>query len=665
VTTANAIPPARTASRPAWATDPLLWGALLLVGGVLGWLSIARYQGYNAGMLDLGNMAQAIWSATQGQPLIFTYVDGPTSRLAFHIELIYFLIAPLYALWSSPMLLLILQAGLFALGALPAYTLALRATESRFAARCIALIYLLYPVAQTSVLFDFHGDTLALPLLLFAVDAFDRRAWRAYTVFLVLALLCKFYVALPVFLLGLLIGWRDGFWRVALFTCAGAAIYGTLAFFVIRPAFTTETTSSAHRGLNYLVFYFGQLSVIWDTLGERLLNALIVFGPALLVAWRGWRWLLVGLPVALAMLISSGPGPAYAYIYHHYALVVPFIVLATIEGAQRMQQRAAANSGKRRGRSWRGDLGLTVAIVLLAQALLVDTPTNPLFWLGIPGQGLDSAQYGHIPRDDLKDRFLAEQVPPDAPLAASAFLGPHLANRATLYTVRYSDDPGGERLPTLLPEVDYVLADALFDWQRIVDGALVGGVAYEQAEIGLLLRDPDFGLVAARDGLLLFERDASAERTLRQEIEPAAPVPATTPVTTFAETIRLLDASIEPRGAGRYQASFLWSPARPLIEDDTLVAVSRLLPTATDAASAAPAARIVHLPTFALHAPALWQPGAAVRETFDVELPSDLAPGSYHWYVGWYATQHPDAYATDARSRLGQQEALVGTLVIE
>jgi hypothetical protein len=303
--------------------------------------------------------------------------------------------------------------------------------------------------------------------------------------------------------------------------------------------------------------------------------------------------------------------------------------------------------------------------VLLAQALLVDTPTNPLFWLGIPGQGLDSAQYGRIPRDDLKDRFLAEQVPPDTPLAASAFLGPHLANRATLYTVRYSNDPGGERLPMLLPEVDYVLADALFDWRSIVDGVLVGGVAYEQAEIDLLLRDPDFGLVAARDGLLLFARNAPAERTLRQEIEPAAPVPATTPVTTFAETIRLLDATIEPRGAGRYEASFLWSPARPVTEDDTLVAVSRLLPTATDAASAAPAARIVHLPTFALHAPAIWQPGAAVRETFDVELPSDLAPGSYHWYVGWYTTQHPDAYATDARSRLGQQEALVGTLVIE
>jgi hypothetical protein len=231
--------------------------------------------------------------------------------------------------------------------------------------------------------------------------------------------------------------------------------------------------------------------------------------------------------------------------------------------------------------------------------------------------------------------------------------------------VRYPDDPGGERLPTLLPFVDYVLADALFDWRSIVDGALAGGVAYEQTEIGLLLRDPDFGLVAARDGLLLFERGASAERTLRQQIEPAAPVPAAPPVTTFAETIRLLNADIEPLGAGRYQARFLWQPAQPLSEDDTIIAVSRLFPAAADPTNAAPVARIVHLPTFALHPPAAWEPGAAVRETFELRLPAELAPGSYSWYVGWYTTQHPAAYATDTRSRLGEQEALVGTLVVE
>ena len=172
--------------------DPLLWCALIACAAVLGGLSIARYQGYNAGMLDLGNMAQAIASVARGRPLMLTYPDGNASRLAGHVEAIYLLLAPLYALWPDPRLLLVVQALLFALGALPVYRLALRATGSRYAARCLALIYLLYPTALTSVLFDFHGDTLALPLLLFALDALDTAAWRRYALFVGLALACKF-----------------------------------------------------------------------------------------------------------------------------------------------------------------------------------------------------------------------------------------------------------------------------------------------------------------------------------------------------------------------------------------------------------------------------------------------------------------------------------------
>src|SRR5690554_2974627 len=116
--------------------DPVLWLALIAAGGMLTWLSLARYAGFNAGMLDLGNMAQAIWSATQGRPLMYSDPAGVSlSRLTGHVELIYFLFAPLYALWPDPRLLLIAQAALFALGAIPVYRMARRRLESVNAAR--------------------------------------------------------------------------------------------------------------------------------------------------------------------------------------------------------------------------------------------------------------------------------------------------------------------------------------------------------------------------------------------------------------------------------------------------------------------------------------------------------------------------------------------------
>jgi uncharacterized membrane protein len=671
-------PAAPAASATQASRDWFLWGAVVLCGALLGGLSLARYMGFNAGMIDLGNMAQAIWSTTQGQLLVFTQPFGQYSRLSGNFELFYLLLVPFYALWPDPRLLLIVQAVLFVLGALPAYRLAQRATGSRLAGRSAALIYLFYPVAQTAVLFDFHGDTLAMPLLLFLLDALDRRAWRSYALFLALALSAKLYVAVAVAGVGgyLFLWTRER--RVGFLTGSIAMGYALLVFFVLRPFFHLDTNDVAETSGSYLSYYFGNLSDVLDSLLPRLLNALVVFGPVLFLGWRGWRWLLVGLPVPLAALISTGPGPAYHYAYHHYALVVPFVVMAAIEGARRMQLRTAKEgaelppggllaardvprqSGRRR-RSWQGDLGMTVVIVLLANIVLVDTPLNPMFWQGNPGQGLDQAKYGMTGRDAVKRAFLAEQVPPGEPLAASIYLASHVSNREVLYLVRYSTDSGGELLPDILPRVDYVLTDALFDVRLPLGGEdFAGGSPYERREIGLLLEDPDFELVAARDGLLLFSDSAAPQATLSQELDITNPANMPAVQHAFGDVLGLVSAEIEPLeppDARRYRVTLAWRLLGDSPPETPHMAVSRL--------EGAPYTRIVHLPTYALYAPDAWQPGEVVRETFEVELPADLPAGEYTWRVGWYDLAHSEAFATSADSRIpGSTEVPLFTLTV-
>jgi uncharacterized membrane protein len=649
----------KASARQSWFGDLILWVGMIVCGLMVGGLSVARYLGYNAGMFDLGNMAQAIWSATQGQPLLFTAPFGSMSRLTGHVELIYFLLAPLYGLWPDPRLLLAIQAALFALGALPVYRLALRRTGDRFAARCLAFVYLLYPTALTSVLFDFHSDTLALPLLLFALDALDERAWRRYALFMALALSCKFYVAAPVALVGVYAFVWGGQRRAGALTIAAALLYGLVAFFVVRPLFAPSMAAdvaSVSRG--YLDYYFGRMAEIRDTLGDRFLSAVVVFGPALLVARHGWRWLLPGLPIAIAALLTTGPGGAYDYRYHHYAVVVPFIMMAAIEGVARMRAADAAPRGSglgvasvRRRRSWRGDLGLTMAIVAIFTALLVDTPLNPLFWLGLPGQGRDPSAYGILPRDAVKERFL-EAVPPGATLAASNQLAPHLADRSTLYLLRYPDESEGpRRLPQNLARVDYALADALFDLYLPAEGGYGGGLDGDRAAIGLLLRDPDFGLVAERDGLLLFQRAAPPERALTNTLAllPDDGAPAEQ---SFGAQIALVRHTIAQSGPRRLRATFAWRLTGSFPQSGRFVAVSRLDGVAE--------ARMVHLPTYALLPPWEWRAGQLIVETFDVDLPADLAAGRYAWRLGWYNVGLPASYATDARSLLpGSQEAMV------
>src|SRR5688500_16323004 len=111
---------------PTPLRDPLLWLLLCLFGGIVATLSAMRYSTFNADWYDLGIMAQTIASVRRGDPLVVTLADGPTSSLAFHVELFYFVLAGPYALWPDPRLLVVIQAVLYALGALPAYSLGAR-----------------------------------------------------------------------------------------------------------------------------------------------------------------------------------------------------------------------------------------------------------------------------------------------------------------------------------------------------------------------------------------------------------------------------------------------------------------------------------------------------------------------------------------------------------
>lgn len=655
----------RMASARVSTAHIVVWAALVLVGGMLAGLSVARYRGYNASMFDLGNMTQAIASVARGEPLVFTFSSGQMSRLALHVELIYFLLGPFYALWPDPQLLIVLQAALFGLGALPVYALVLRHVQSPHIACCMALCYLFYPAAQSGVLFDIHGDTLAMPLLLFALDALDQRAWRRYALFLALALSCKVYVALPVMLMGLPIWWRYRNRRVALLTTSAGVMYGFLAFFVIRPLFTTSQTSDLHRGIHYFSFYFNQFQDVIATLDVRVANVLVVFGPLVLLAWRGWRWLAPALPIAAAALLSN-VGSSYDYRSHHYGLVVPFILMAAIEGARQLHARettqrhaampassgqpgAAPNCKSQRRRTLRGDVQVSLAIVLIFNVLLIDTPLNPLFWLGRPNDGLDHSVYSRTSRDQVKDRFLAEEIPPDAALATSLYLAPHLTNRETLFMLRYPVGQGTPALSSMVPQVAYVLADGLFDFRQITpEGAIDGGATSEQQVIGQMMGRADFGLVRARDGLLLFTRDPEAAQVLAQH---AALVQASaSPQTKLNDSISLGDVQITPLGGRRFRAVFTWHCIGSIPVHSFYAAVSAL--------DGVDDARVLHLPSYTLLPTSQWRQGQIVRETFDVEFPAEVPSGRYTWRVGWYDLNTLEGQATDQRSLVGTTHAV-------
>jgi uncharacterized membrane protein len=581
------------------------------------WQSILRFETYNAAKLDLGNMTQSIWSSTQGSPLMYTSVDGPKSRLAGPMEVIFFAIAPIYALFPDPRVLLIIQTAVFVAGSIPVYLLANRKLGNHKLAMALSATYLFFPVAQTAVIFDFHGDTFAMVFLLFAIEALDRRSKTAFVIWSLLALACKFYVVFALLLISGL-AWlskRRGFAMRGLLIAAGWLVLTYISHQHFGKLNVVQAQEPALA--RYASYYFGSLSSLPSSAGLRMLSAIIVFGPALILALRSPLWLLAGLAMAAPAMLSSGPGPAYLYLYHHYALTVPFLMVAMIDGAARLPLHATSDSGSGRW-SRTSSVILTLGITLTFSLAFVQQPLSPKFYLeGFPGR-LDRPAEGKTSRDRLIDQWLEANVPESASIASDVFLAPHLANRSTLYPLFLSD--GGDsltsdRLAKIFDLVDYVVIDIFSELFRteILRQSLIA---------------EDLQLVESRDGLLLFSKSSSG---LAQEVQVMRGADANSAI-----PIRLTDAvgvvgyNVEVSVDGRLKLTIDWVRLSPEAVDAELVAVSEFPDIANS--------RIVHLPTFALHPLSAWEMKTIIRETIEFPLPDDLPASASELHLQLYAS---------------------------
>ncbi len=624
---------------------------IILVGATLATLSVQVYRGYNDGMFDLGNMSQAIWSATKGLPLEFTINNGQLSRLGLHVELIYFLISTLYALFPQPTTLLVLQSFLFTLGAIPVYRIAQRHLKEPRLSLALVIIYLFYPVAQTAVLFDFHGDTLAMPLLLFALDSLEEQHWKSYALFVTLALSSKFYVAVPVFIMGLVILTKYGrhssiLKKVGFFTALVAMVWGGFTFLILRPLFSPDSgvnLSSTYSPAGYLLYYFDEivnnLSRSWI---PRFGVLLLLIMPIIWLSLHSSIWLLPAAVTALPALLSNNI--QYTYHFHHYALAVPFLIFSAIIGAAELKN------------GWKGSpyfslfinprkmILLSLLLTLFFNALLVDTPLNPSFWLGQPGQKSDPLRYGRSSRDVMKDALLKQYVPPGVPIAVSWPLAPHFTNRQFLFVLGNFDNPSHV--------FDMVIADGLFDFAIPFSEDYTSSVIHDVPYIKTFLQRPEFSLTYVQDGLLFFERGHQAEN-LRQNIE-VEPLDSTVELAhVFDGRIGLVNPSVEEVSTGIYRFKFTWKLNQIITNYGPLFAVSKLVdPSHTNENANL---RILHIPTEVILPTTEWKLDEQVIETFDVSMPFNLTSGKYQISTGWYTTNNIYSSQTDSRSRFGDE----------
>ena len=463
----------------------LLWAAIAAYAAGFSALSILRHRAFNTGRYDLGNMVQTVWNTAHGHFLQMTSGDGrQISRLAAHFDPILAAFAPLWWIWPSPEMLLVVQAIAVALGALPVFWLARKHMATDQAGLAFALVYLLYPATQWLTLNEFHPVALACPFLLFAIWYLDEGRLVPFAVFAALAMTTKEEIGLVVAALGIWYAIRRRRWRVAAAITGAGALVSALAIAVVIPHHNAGADSAFYGRYDAIGGSAGGIAKTLVTRPWRILEEAFQGGDlhylmhlllplALLLAFSPLL-LIVALP-ELALNTLSATSTQTSIHFHYTAGAIPPLIAATVLGAAALARRYPA---------------VPVATAAVAVALVANWKIGAVpIWGVVPGgEDYQRADW----RVTAHDRVAAEAVavvPENAVVSSTNVLGAHLSARRRVLS-----------LPKLA-DAAWVVADETRSSYADRSAPLPAAAA-----LARLRRSPDWKLVFERDGVLVFHR---------------------------------------------------------------------------------------------------------------------------------------------------------------
>jgi uncharacterized membrane protein len=388
--------------------------------------AVVHFKAYQAHFSDLGWTAQAIWSTAHGHFLESTTLTGQNvTRLGAHVDPILVLFVPLWLLWSSPMVLTILQALAVSSGALPVYWLGRKHLQSERAAAHFVFAYLLFPATQFNVFTvaaGFHAVSLAVPLLLYAIWFLDGDRLVPFALVALLAVATKEEIGAAVGCLGIWYAVRKGRRIAGLAIVALGFAVTFVDFLVIIPHFSPTGANVfsdryaqvggtpagiAHKALTDPMAFVHAVAT-W----HKLLYLVLVFVP-FLGLWLFEPLLLLGAAPDLAVNLLSSHGDQSTINYYYTAGIVPFVVAASILGASRIK----------RDRDRMSLYALVGAATLaVVSPITVGVLQGDLGRL-LPSNPVHSARAGAV-----------RAVPAGVPVSASNELGAYVAARRYIFT---------------------------------------------------------------------------------------------------------------------------------------------------------------------------------------------------------------------------------------
>ena len=397
---------------------------IAVAAALYSYISLYRHNHFASNAFDLAVQDQTVWGYSRFE-FIYNTVLGIPNLLGDHFHPILIVLAPFMWLWNSAGVLLVAQAVLLALAAIPVYLWAERELGGAGAV-AFTVAYLCFWGVLAGVIYDFHHVAFAVPAISFALYATLTRNNVLLIPSLLVAMLTREDVTLTLIALGVYIlvvqrRWIVGAAIVVVNTAWLAALLG-----VIIPALGGGV---AYRHWTYDALGSTPLNAALNVVRHPLDSIKLLFTPAEKTrVWVGSFLAFAVLPLASPILIVAIPSflerfwssssNFWSFHFQYSMLPAPILAFAAIDTCARIQRLLKGRLPQLTG------LAMPVAAATTS-LVLTFVFIRPL------------AEFTTYPSDarSAEIQSCLNVIPPDASVTASNTLVPHLSHRDQIYEI--------------------------------------------------------------------------------------------------------------------------------------------------------------------------------------------------------------------------------------
>jgi uncharacterized membrane protein len=468
---------------------------------------------------DLGVFTQSLWSTINlGKPFYYSIeaqVNPSQNFLGAHFSPVLVLVLPFYAIYQSPITLLVIQSLIIGLAALPVYWIAKNKLNSKLWGLTLALAFLLHPSLQGMNCFDFHVEAFIPLFFLLAFYYLDKRQWLKGVLFAILTLSTIEFAPILVVFLGIYFLVRETLQKpktslsstlkratIPLLLIAASLSWFFGAFYVMHSINPLKATglpgnwdlwgsSMSEVILNVLKNPIAALGVMANPI-EKVYYAFSLFVPVVFLPFLSPLGLFLVLPWLLAALLSDY-SPYYQPYFQYFGFIAAQIFIAAIYGVKRLIKLPNQLHGPRLLSSMEKKLIALILVVSLISTFAI----SPIALPALTRRPVEVGRHVQILHE------LLGLIPANASVATENDILPHLAQREKVLILGW---PRQSTVDSL--DVDFIIVD--IKSSHFLYGASLSLVPPNEA-LPYIIKSSKYGLMASADGVLLFKKGYTGE----------------------------------------------------------------------------------------------------------------------------------------------------------